>query len=142
MILNLFGVLYCKNANSRLLTIAKSITSRKGFIQEWYARTRTPSRSTAREHKVGSPRAHSFGFNDGNGQNETGQVEGVLADAGYAVKMDAWGLHNEVIVSIKKHGQELIPFSDLKIAFGYTDPREYLPAEIIALLDQAFPEDE
>lgn len=56
--------------------------------------------------------------------------------------MDAWGLHNEVIVSIKQGGQELIPFDDPEIAFGYTDPREYLPAEIIALLDGAFPEDE
>jgi hypothetical protein len=83
-----------------------------------------------------------FGFSDGDGQNETGQVEGVLADAGYAVKMDAWGLHNEVIVSIKKDGQELIPFDDPEIAFGYTDARDYLPAEIIALLDEKFPEDE
>ena len=83
-----------------------------------------------------------FGFSDGDGQNETGQVEGVLSDAGYEVKMDAWGLHNEVIVSIKQDGQELIPFDDPEIAFGYTDPREYLPAEIITLLDAAFPEDD
>lgn len=83
-----------------------------------------------------------FGFSDGDGQNETGQVECVLSDAGYEVKMDAWGLHNDVIVSIKKDGQEQIPHDDPKIAFGYTDPREYLPAEIIALLDEHFPEEE
>jgi hypothetical protein len=47
-----------------------------------------------------------------------------------------------LIVSIKKDGQELIPFDDPEIAFGYTDARDYLPAEIIALLDEKFPEDE
>lgn len=83
-----------------------------------------------------------FGFNDGDGQNETAQVEDVLTDAGYEVRTGAWGLHNEVIISIKKDGQELIPFDDPKIAFGYTDAREYLPAEIIALLDEKFPEDD
>ena len=51
-------------------------------------------------------------------------------------------MHNILVVSIKKDGQELIPYDNPKIKFGYTDAREYLPAEIVALLDEKFPEDD
>ena len=77
-----------------------------------------------------------FGFNDGDGQVETWQVEGVLTDAGYEVTVQEWGMHNTVIVSIKKDGVELIPYEDQGLSFGHDDPRSYLPAEIITLLDQ------
>lgn len=77
-----------------------------------------------------------FGFNDGDGQVETWQVESVLAAAGFEVEIETWGWHNTVIVSIRKDGRELIPHNDPKVTFGYDDARDYLPAEIVTLLDQ------
>ncbi len=78
-----------------------------------------------------------FGFNDGDGQIETWQVENVLVQAGYEVEVEGWGLHNTVITSIKKDGVEKIPYDNSDYAFGYDDPRQYFPADIITLLDKA-----
>lgn len=80
-----------------------------------------------------------FGFNDGDGQVETWQVESVLSEAGYTVKVDGWGLHNTVIISIKKEGVEQIPYDNSDYQFGYDDPRNFLPAEIVKLLDEKLP---
>ncbi|MAT94108.1 MAG: hypothetical protein CME59_16120 [Halioglobus sp.] len=80
-----------------------------------------------------------FGFMDGDGQIQTHDVEDVLIEAGYEVKLDEWGLHNLVIISIKKNGIELIPHDDPKVTFGYDDPHDYLPAEIVQLLDEKLP---
>lgn len=41
-----------------------------------------------------------FGFNDGDGQVETWNVESVLTEAGYDVTVTGWGMHNTVITSI------------------------------------------
>jgi hypothetical protein len=77
-----------------------------------------------------------FGFNDGDGQIETGQVRAALEDAGYCVDEQPWGCHNIVIVSIKLDGvEQILPTAKI----GYDDPRDYLPAEIITLLDEQFP---
>jgi len=81
-----------------------------------------------------------FGFMDGDGQVETWQVEAVLTDAGYAVTVEEWGMHNTVIVSIRKDEAELIPHDDPGCRFGYDDPRDYLPAAIVRLLDDALPD--
>lgn len=80
-----------------------------------------------------------FGFNDGDGQVETWQVEAVLAEAGYTVTVEGWGMHNTVIVSIQKDGRELIPHDGPQITFGYDDPRSYLPDSIVDLLDEKLP---
>lgn len=77
-----------------------------------------------------------FGFNDGDGTVETDSVEQVLTKAGYEVVSRQWGLHNSIIRSIRKNGKELMPVDDEKISIGYDDPREYLPSEIISLLDE------
>lgn len=82
---------------------------------------------------------YKSGFNDGDGQIETWQVEAVLAEAGYEVTVNEWGVHNTVIVSIRKEGKELIPYEDRDMTFGYDDPREYLPAEIVGLLNENLP---
>lgn len=80
-----------------------------------------------------------FGFGDGDGQVETCQVEDVLREAGYEVKVQKWGMHNTVIVSIKKDGTEFIPYSNPAYTFGYDDPREFFPVEITDLLDEQLP---
>ena len=80
-----------------------------------------------------------FGFNDGDGQVETWQVEGVLTEAGYEVEVNGWGMHNTVITSIKKDGIEQIPYTDDDYTFGYDDPRHYFPKALIALLDHHLP---
>jgi len=80
-----------------------------------------------------------FGFGDGDGQVETWTVEDVLTEAGYEVTVNGWGLHNTVIVSIKKETQELIPMDDPSVQFGYDNPREYLPDNIVQLLDKELP---
>lgn len=76
-----------------------------------------------------------FGFDDGNGQIETFQVETVLRNAGYEVE-SFQGIHNEVICSIKKGEVELMPVNNDQFATGYDSPREYLPEAIINLLDK------
>lgn len=73
-----------------------------------------------------------FGFDDGDGLVMTHEVVQVLEEAGYVVEDHQWGMHNTVIFSIKRDGIAQIPDGS---AIGYADPREYLPAEIITLLD-------
>ena len=79
-----------------------------------------------------------FGFMDGDGQVETRQVEDVLTEAGYEVTVLDWGFHNTIITSIKRDGIEQIPHD--RIRLGYDDAREYLPCEIVALLDLHLPD--
>lgn len=77
-----------------------------------------------------------FGFGDGDGQVETATVVDVLEQAGYVVNHDFWSLHNDVISSIKKDGVEQIPENT---DIGYDNPRAYLPAAIVTLLDEQLP---
>ena len=77
-----------------------------------------------------------FGFNDGDGQVETGTVEHILNVAGYDTRSEQWGLHNTIILSIQKDGIEYMPVDHPTIMIGYDDPRSYLPEDIIALLDR------
>lgn len=83
-----------------------------------------------------------FGFNDGEGQVETWQVEDMLVKAGYTVIIEEWGLHNIVITSIKKDGIEQIPYDNPQYRFGYDDPRAFFPKAIVELLDIALPDEE
>lgn len=78
-----------------------------------------------------------FGFGDGDGMVMTDVVADVLRDAGYECITEEWGFHNTVIVSIKKQDLELIPRDN--ISFGYDSAREYLPDEIVQLLDKELP---
>jgi hypothetical protein len=82
-----------------------------------------------------------FGFNDGDGQIMTYVVRDVLTEAGFEVTDHHWGLHNVVIVSIVCPTRgELMPGDASGVQVGYDDPRDYLPADIIALLDRALPD--
>lgn len=87
-------------------------------------------------HWIWEDAFNKFGFGDGDGQVETETVVTVLEDHGYGVVCEIWGLHNNVIRSIKKDGVEQIPES---AEVGYDDPRHYLPAAIITLLDEKLP---
>jgi len=80
-----------------------------------------------------------FGFGDGDGQVMTDTVAQELERHGYAVQMAEWGLHNTVIDAIAKDGASFIP---AEANLGIESPRNYLPKEIIALLDAAFPNEE
>lgn len=82
---------------------------------------------------------NKFGFDDGEAIVMTATVAAALKGAGYTVDRDVWGLHNEVIISIKRDGVELIPHD--RIQPGYDDPRDYLPIDVVALLDAAFGHD-
>jgi hypothetical protein len=73
-----------------------------------------------------------FGFGDGDGLVMTDSVARVLIDAGYTVEIQQWGFHNVIITAIKLAGVEQIPGG---ATLGYDDPRGYLPAAIVALLD-------
>ncbi len=79
-----------------------------------------------------------FGFNDGDGQVETETVADVLRNAGFEVVTEGWGLHNIVIVSIRRSGREMIPMDAIR--FGYDDPRDYLPKSIVEFLDRELPD--
>ena len=78
-----------------------------------------------------------FGFNDGDGQVETWQVEAILVKAGYCVEVNSWGLHNTIITSIRKDETEYMPDEHSGFTLGYDNPREYLPPDIVRLLDDA-----
>lgn len=81
-----------------------------------------------------------FGFGDGDGVVMTDHVADALRQAGYAVEVVPWGMHNVTISSIKTDaGHEVIPFDT--ISFGYDDPRDYLPEAIVRLLDETFTTD-
>ncbi len=82
---------------------------------------------------------NKFGFGDGDGQVMTDEVVAALQQSGFDVISHRWGLHNDVIVSIRKHGTDLIPAT---ARVGYAEPRSYLPPDIIRLLDSRFPEEE
>ncbi len=74
-----------------------------------------------------------FGFNDGDGLVMTGRVVAALRKGGYCVRAQMWGMHNTVILSIRRGRRQLIPET---ANVGYDDPRTYLPKEIIDLLDE------
>lgn len=76
-----------------------------------------------------------FGFSDGEGEVMTCEVADALEQAGYEVTSEQWGLHNEVILSIRKDGVEQIPIGT---NVGYDEPRRYLPLDIVQLLDEQF----
>lgn len=77
-----------------------------------------------------------FGFDDGDGLVMTETVADALRKRGYNVTVEPWPLHNVVITEIGKDGVSLIPEA---AELGYDDPRTYLPRDIIAILDWAFP---
>jgi hypothetical protein len=78
-----------------------------------------------------------FGFEDGDGLVMTEHVAGTLTIAGYTVETSIWSIHNVIITSIKRDDIELIPE---KANLGYDDPLEYLPDDIIAVLNDAYPD--
>jgi len=82
---------------------------------------------------------YKFGFDDGDGKIETGSVVSFLRAAGFKVKAFKWKPHNTIIVSIQKDAIELMPDKIAGYYIGYHDPREYLPARLIEVLDIAFP---
>ena len=77
-----------------------------------------------------------FGFGDGDGLVMTEHVANALRQAEYAVTVEPWGCHNVTIASIERNGVELIPLDDIN--YGFDDPRDYLPEDIVTLLDNAF----
>ena len=77
-----------------------------------------------------------FGFNDGDGLVATSSVIEVLEEPGYTVKAESFSIHNTVITSIIKGDTQFIPEST---KVGYDDPRDYLPRDITALLDEKLP---
>ncbi len=77
-----------------------------------------------------------FGFEDGDGEIMTFKVEEVLQEAGYKTESRGWRMHNTIIYSITKNGKEFMPAFGGEHTVGYDCPRNYLPAEIIELLDE------
>ena len=98
-----------------------------------------------------------FGFGDGDSWNGTGEVEGEIESLGYEVECDSWGIHNYMIMDIKKDGKSIL-FIDEENRnlddwlpevversgntqiepLGYAEPRVYLPDDIIEHLDKVF----
>jgi len=76
-----------------------------------------------------------FGFDDGDGLVQTHVVEDVLIAYGYEVDTQMWGCHNTIIISITEDGKEFMPDENSDVCVGYDCPREYLPKEIIKILD-------
>jgi len=80
-----------------------------------------------------------FGFDDGDGDIKTPHIAEALEFASYYVKYSKWFMHNELIYSIKKNGIEYMPVETHEYRIGYDDPLDYLPADILNLLEEEFP---
>lgn len=78
-----------------------------------------------------------FGFGDGDDLIMTEVVADVLRRQGYTVETTLCGFHNAIIIDINRDGVSLIPDD---VTTGYDDPRQYLPEDIVALLDYEFRE--
>lgn len=78
-----------------------------------------------------------FGFGDGDGLVMTATVAEALRRRGYMVEATLGGFHNAIIIDIARDGVSCMPDD---VSRGYDDPRKYLPEEIVALLDEAFPD--
>ncbi len=78
-----------------------------------------------------------FGFGDGDDLVMTETVADALRAHGYTVTVTQWGMHNAIITDIERDGIALIPDTATR---GYDEPREYLPKEVIAILDREFRE--
>ena len=78
-----------------------------------------------------------FGFGDGDGWNGSAHVARFIDDV-YNVKtvLDSWGMHNYMIVDILDKDRNTIIPEDVDI--GYTSARQYLPKDLVALLDEEF----
>jgi hypothetical protein len=76
------------------------------------------------------------GFYDGKGTIETATVIDALEEAEYEVATYDFNFRNIVIAVIRKNGKDLIPGDTL---IGRHNPRDYLPDEIVELLDLKFP---
>jgi len=80
-----------------------------------------------------------FGFDDGDGKIQTILVGRILQKAGYEVSYFWWRPHNMIIFSIRKDGIKYMTNRNSGYCIGYTDPIEYLPIEILELLEEEFP---
>lgn len=86
---------------------------------------------------------NKFGHADGEDCVHTNIVAGELRKAGYYVKVHE-DSHNPIIVEIGEEGEvgELAQFyaDDMPANNqpGYTNPRDTLPSEVVALLDRIF----
>jgi hypothetical protein len=76
-----------------------------------------------------------FGFGDGDDLVMTEIVAQALRRHGYDVETMHWGFHNTIITSISRNGAVCIPD---EVTLGYDEPRQYLPTEVVALLDREF----
>jgi len=83
---------------------------------------------------------YKFGFGDGDGPNFTEEVANFLMGEGYDVDCRTWGMHNYMIMDIKRDGVSIMPDEAEHSTFqvGYSDPREWLPKDLIKKLDKEF----
>jgi hypothetical protein len=82
---------------------------------------------------------YKFGFDDGDGLVMTYDVEEFITSLGYEVGLGS-GTHNPIIISILVGGKQLL--DDPTFNIGETDPREYLPKDLVDHLDAKFPREE
>ena len=76
-----------------------------------------------------------FGFGDGGGWNGTDLVSDAIEELGYQTECAPWGCHNHMIMDILKDGKSILP-PDIDV--GYDDPNNYLPDDILEILDSTF----
>ena len=76
-----------------------------------------------------------FGFEDGDGWNGTDLVAAFLEEQGYETDCDTWGIHNYMIMDVKRAGASIIPDG---VVVGYDDPRTWIPKTLQEKLDEEF----
>lgn len=78
-----------------------------------------------------------FRYGDGESPHFTEIVSETLSAEGYESEYEPWGIHNDIITSLKdKTGKVILPSAEIHL--GYDNAREYLPKEIIEFLDNCF----
>ena len=88
---------------------------------------------------------NKFGFGDGDELVYTQDIANFIEELGYKVEYNGWGVHNTIIDSIKTKDDDVImdweSLESWGLEMGYSDPREYLPKDLVKKLDEKFDED-
>lgn len=80
---------------------------------------------------------NKFGFGDGDGLNFTDDVAMFIHRLGYECVCETWGMHNYMIMDIKKDGISIIP-EDVNV--GYDDPKCWMHKDLYEALEKEFGE--
>jgi hypothetical protein len=79
-----------------------------------------------------------YGYEDGDGTIHTPAIAEFLESKGYQVEYESYGHHNTIITELIDPNGKLVVRIGEGGYKGYEDPRGYLPAKLVEMLDEEF----